>query len=214
MRKAVAAVLLVLGASLCSCGCVPQSQMDECQVAQSELTRTVADQRKQIAELMQMASVNESHLLILENERQRVAAELRGFEVTQGQGAAAVRAYVRVGFAPVSPKCDIGYVAWTMVLSETHTVGVTFTEMVDWHRTMEGPFGTGYSTRLYHDVTTDPQLLPVRVEAGGRVDLDLGGHECVSEKRQYFYVLFGADDNGNEVVATGALVVDPWESSE
>ena len=214
MMARLVVILLVVSLPLCSCGYVPESESNECQTTLLLQQQTEETQRKQIKALTQEVSENESCLLTLENEHERIAEELRAFETSWAQNVIPVRAYVKIDFGPSSAVCTGESITWTLVLSETHGVGVTFTEMVDWYRTMEGPFGTGYSTRSYHDGTTDPGLLPVRVEAGGRVDLDLGGKECFSEKRQYYYVLFGVDDNGDEVVTADALVVDLWEPSE
>ena len=207
-------IMVVIGLSLAGCSYVPESQLDECRATLAEQQQTIEAQRKQIEALTQAVSENESRLLVLDNEHERIAEELRGFEESQEQSAIPVRAHIRIEFAPSTPKCDGNSIAWTMILSETHGVGVTFTKLVDWYRTFLGPFGTGRSSASYRNGVTDLEWLPIRVEPNSVTFLDLGEQECFSEERHYYYVLFGVDDNGNEIVSSNKLEVDLWEPSE
>lgn len=214
MQPRVLTVVLILGLSLSGCGHIPESQLGECRTQLAKQQQMIATYETQIEELTEAVSKNNGQILKLEDEHERITIELEELEASLTGTESVLKANVQMRFQPTSPKCDADTIAWTIVLSETSGIGVTFVESVNWYRTMWGPFGTGGSSQAYHNSTTDPEWLPVRVEPGSTARLDLGEHECFSEKRQYYYVMFGIDDYGDEVVASGTLIVDLWEPSE
>ena len=212
----VVAILCVVGLFLPGCAYVPEEQLDEHRARLSEQQQTISAQQMQIEELAEKISLNRGQLHDVEQQYQNLQGRVQELDVSESVPATELKANVRMSLSPSSTVCEGDSVIWSALLTETKGVGVTFTESVIWYRVREhvrsfpGPFDVTYSNS-----STDPLLFPLYVLPYGSVECsDLGSDTCFSEERHYYHVFFGRDDNGNEVVVAGKVIVNEWTAPE
>jgi outer membrane murein-binding lipoprotein Lpp len=201
--------LLISSLFLAGCGYVSESQLDECSAALSAQQETIEAQQKEIEELMRGISLNRIQWDTFDRDSENLEGRLQEVEASALLRNQASRAYVTVGFRPSSPECEADMVSWTVMLTETGGVGVTFTESVIWYRVFEGHPSGGNRDVSYHSSGTDPVSFPLRLNPLGVVvceDMSVSG--CFSEERHYYHAFFGRDDNGNDIVVAGKVIVN------
>jgi len=209
MLARVITILLVLGLLLSGCGYVPDSQLDECRAALSAQQETIEAQQKEIEELMQGISLNRIQWDTFNRDSENLEGRLQEVEASALLRDQTGRAYVTVGFLPPAPECKADTISWTVTLTETGGVGVTFTESVSWYRVFRDDHAGEIRDTAYHSSGTDPVLFPLRLNPYGVVvPQDMSVKECSSEERHYFHAFFGRDDSGNDIVVAGKVIVN------
>lgn len=208
---------VVIGLSLPGCSYVPQSRLDECQARLAEQQQVIAAQQTQARSLAEQISANHEHLDDIQQQYLNLKGRIQELDVGDTVPLMELKSHVNMRFSPSSTVvCQGDSASWSVALTETKGVGVTFTESVIWYRVREhvrsfpGPFDV-----TYRNSTTDPLSFPFYVSPYGRVEVrDLGSEACFSEERHYYHVFFGLDNNGNNMVVAGKIIVNKWTPPE
>jgi len=199
-------LVLLTGLLMSTCGCVPDTKLEECLASQSELQQTIDAQQKQIEELTR--AIDDQQVRIDELTKQNSLDYSRLVMLGRtSQDDTTPSSRVTMTY-PDSPRCEGGITRWRVVVTETSGVGVTLTRGVYYHRTLEDGKWSEPQGVSYYDAANNWFQWPKRFPPNWQEEYRTGDAGCFSDHRRYTWVYFGEDDNGHDIVAMGTIAVN------
>lgn len=194
MRRIVSIVLVVLVIGLILPGC-SQGQINE-------LKGQIVEKDAQIAALNSTVKARDATIDDLGEKNAELQKEIDKYK---NIALEVRRAEIEISFYPDVPQCKDGFMYWRVIIRETNGVGITVKKIIKYHRSWKG----GQAEICIYE-SSEVSFLPLYIPPYKERSLTAGYADCSLKDKEthYTYIIFCEDDNHNEIVTMGTLIVN------